>query len=71
MSPGFLDAKGVGMLRGWRLIFGAEGIITMGLAVIMYFLLPDGPAKAKFLSPPERGKHVTFSWLESQIAKLD
>lgn len=43
------------MIRTWRVIFFAEGLITMGLSVAMYFLLPDGPAEAKWLKPEERG----------------
>lgn len=39
-----------------RLIFWGEGLITMGLGIIGFFLLPDGPEQAKFLSPEERGK---------------
>jgi hypothetical protein len=44
------------MIKTWRVIFFAEGLITMGLSAIMYFLLPDGPAEAKFLTADERGK---------------
>lgn len=54
LASGFLDAEGFGMIRTWRVIFFAEGLITMGLSVAMYFLLPDGPAEAKWLKPEER-----------------
>lgn len=38
-----------------RVIFFGEGLITMGLGVAAYFLLPDSPAKARFLTPEQRG----------------
>lgn len=86
LASGFLSTPGFGSVRGWRVIFFAEGacdvylapqnpsadadldtsfgtgLITMGLAVILYFMLPDSPATAWFLTPEERGKlaHAVF-----------
>jgi len=38
----------------WRLLFILEGVPTCILAVVALFFLPDGPGKAKFLTPEER-----------------
>ncbi|GJN90094.1 hypothetical protein Rhopal_003093-T1 [Rhodotorula paludigena] len=59
LASGFLAAPGFGMVRRWRVIFFGEGLITMGLGVAAYFLLPDSPAKARFLTPEQRVLAVT------------
>lgn len=56
VCTGFLKSDGFGMVRTWRVIFFGEGLITMGLSVIMYLILPDGPAEAKFLNADEKGE---------------
>ncbi|CAM9012450.1 unnamed protein product [Wickerhamomyces anomalus] len=45
---------GVGGYRGWRWIFILEGLLTVVVAVAAYFLMPDYPDTAKFLTPRER-----------------
>lgn len=56
--------------RGWRWIFILEGIPTCILAIIVFFIMADGPETAKFLSPDEkallrlRQKRCT-GWTES------
>ena len=41
-------------LQSWRLLFLALGAITSGYAVFLFFVLPDSPAKASFLTKTER-----------------
>ncbi|KAB8249361.1 major facilitator superfamily domain-containing protein [Aspergillus flavus] len=41
-------------LQSWRLLFLVLGGITSGYALILFFILPDSPAKASFLSESER-----------------
>jgi MFS family permease len=41
-------------LQSWRLLFLALGAITSGYAVFLFFVLPDSPATASFLTPTER-----------------
>ncbi|KAI1118203.1 MFS transporter [Nemania sp. NC0429] len=43
-----------GSLHSWRMIFGIEGIITIGLSVIAFLTLTDHPETARWLSPAER-----------------
>lgn len=45
---------GVGGLEGWRWIFILEGILTVVVAVVAYFLLYDFPETATFLTKEER-----------------
>lgn len=46
--------NGVGGYSGWRWIFILEGLLTVVVAIIAYFLLPDYPDTAKFLNQRER-----------------
>lgn len=45
---------GVGNLEGWRWIFILEGIATVLVAVLAFFLLYDFPETATFLTEDER-----------------
>jgi MFS family permease len=45
---------GVGGYSGWRWIFILEGLLTVIVAFIAYFVMPDYPDTAKFLTPRER-----------------
>src|SRR3569833_3317765 len=45
---------GVGGLHGWRWIFILEGIATVLVAVLAFFVLHDFPETAKFLTEEER-----------------
>lgn len=46
--------QGLGGYGAWRWIFIIEGIATSVIAAISYFLIPDWPETAKFLTPEER-----------------
>ncbi|KAK6365276.1 hypothetical protein LTS17_011509 [Exophiala oligosperma] len=46
----------VGGYGAWRWIFILEGIITVFVAIVAFFLLPDWPHQAKFLSDDERNR---------------
>ncbi len=41
-------------LKGWQWLFIVEAIPALVLAVAVFFLLPDGPKDARWLSPSER-----------------
>ena len=60
LASAFLEAEGFGMIRSWRVIFFGEGLITVGLSIFAYALLPDGPAEAKFLNEEEKGEPTYF-----------
>ena len=44
----------VNNLPGWRWLFILEGIPSVVAAFLVYFLMPDYPETAKWLSPDER-----------------
>jgi hypothetical protein len=45
---------GVGGLRNWRWIFVLEGVGTVLMGIIAFFLIPDFPEDASWLSQKER-----------------
>lgn len=45
---------GVGGLEGWRWIFILEGIATVAVSVLAFFMLHDFPETASFLTEDER-----------------
>ena len=45
---------GVGGKPGWAWIFILEGLITVVLAVVSFWVIQDFPEKAKFLTETER-----------------
>ncbi|KAI1775860.1 MFS general substrate transporter [Hypoxylon cercidicola] len=57
---GGLLARGIseigtgGGLNSWRWIFVLEGLFTALVGIAAYFILPNGPGSAKFLTPDER-----------------
>jgi ACS family tartrate transporter-like MFS transporter len=57
-----LNLQGILGLAGWQWLFLVEGMpaVLLGLAVL--FLLPDGPAQAKWLTPSEK------CWIEERLA---
>ena len=44
----------VGGLNGWSWIFILEGIVTVIVGIIGFFIMPNSISKAKFLTPEER-----------------
>lgn len=48
-----LDGKG--KLAGWRWIFVIEGLITILLAIVLWFLIPDFPDRNTFLTTEQTG----------------
>lgn len=46
---------GLSGLRGWQWIFIIEGLPTIILCIVAFFVLPDFPATATFLTSAERG----------------
>lgn len=54
LASGILKLDHFGSLHGWRMIFGIEGIITVGLSLISFLTLTDHPATAKWLTQEEK-----------------
>jgi len=50
-------------LHGWQWLFMMEGVPSIILAFVVLWVLPDGPARASWLSPEEK------SWLTESLAR--
>jgi sugar phosphate permease len=59
---------GVGHLAAWQWLFLVEGIPSLLIGVATLYFLPDGPMKAKWLTPPER-KIILDRLAEEEAAK--
>ncbi|GEP60119.1 MFS transporter [Reyranella soli] len=62
VSTGLMSLDGLFGLRGWQIMFIAEGLPTIVLGVLFYFLMTDRPADATFLEQQEK------DWLAGKIA---
>ena len=58
---------GVGGYNGWRWIFIIEGLLTVVVAVLGKFFIPDWPETSKFLNPDERA--LLFRRLREEAAE--
>ncbi|KAK7756936.1 Allantoate permease [Diatrype stigma] len=66
MFGGFMAygvARGVGAdpnaaLRGWQVIFLFLGLLTALVGLLFWFVMPDSPATARFLSRAEQALHL-------------
>jgi len=54
LASGILSLNSFGSLTKWRMIFGIEGIITCGLALISFLTLTDRPETARWLNQEEK-----------------
>ncbi|KAF9697963.1 hypothetical protein EKO04_003975 [Ascochyta lentis] len=41
-------------MHGWQWLFIIEGVVTIGVAIVCIFLLPDEPLTTKWLTPEQR-----------------
>ncbi|KAK6077234.1 major facilitator superfamily transporter [Seiridium cupressi] len=54
LAYGIAQIGNRGGLSSWRWIFVIEGLLTAVVGIVVYFVLPNGLATAKFLTPEER-----------------
>ncbi|KAJ9610626.1 hypothetical protein H2200_005403 [Cladophialophora chaetospira] len=55
LAGGIIDGmEGLAGVRGWKWLFIIEGLGTVVVGIIAYFLLPDYPTNTKWLSAQER-----------------
>ncbi|PIL31406.1 MFS general substrate transporter [Ganoderma sinense ZZ0214-1] len=47
MATGLLRLRGVGGKAGWRYLFLIEGILTLVVGIISYFMMPPSPTQTK------------------------
>ncbi|TKA30045.1 hypothetical protein B0A50_02764 [Salinomyces thailandicus] len=54
LASAILTLDHFGSLTRWRMIFGIEGVITVGLSLIGFLTLTDRPATARWLTQEEK-----------------
>ncbi len=62
ISTGLMSLDGLFGLRGWQIMYLAEGLPTIALGVVCYFAMTNKPDQAKFLTQSEK------DWLVGKIA---
>jgi len=50
--------NGVGGYHGWQWIFILEGLVTVAIGFISFWIVQDFPDKAKFLTPDDRARVI-------------
>ncbi|KAF3040742.1 hypothetical protein E8E12_008578 [Didymella heteroderae] len=53
-APIFSGLEGKHGLEGWRWLFIIQGLITVGVAVLAFFMLPNAPLETRWLTQEER-----------------
>ncbi len=61
ISTALLGLDGLFGLRGWQIMYIAEGVPTVLIGILTLFVLTDRPAQAKFLTAEEK------TWLSAQL----
>jgi len=62
ISTALLGLNGVFGLTGWQIMYIAEGVPTVILGLLTFFVLTDRPTQAKFLTDAEK------TWLTAKLA---
>jgi ACS family tartrate transporter-like MFS transporter len=62
ISSQLLKMSGIAGLPGWQWMFLLEGLPAVAIGVLVFFMLPDRPRDAKFLT------HEQMQWLETTLA---
>jgi MFS transporter, ACS family, tartrate transporter len=63
ISGKLLQLNGVQGLAGWQWLFLIEGIPAVLIGVLVFFILPENPRKAKWLTESEK------DWVEAELAR--
>jgi ACS family tartrate transporter-like MFS transporter len=62
ISTGLLELDGLFGLKGWQIMYLAEGIPTVIVGILTFFVLTDRPQQATFLTAAEK------AWLTAKLA---
>jgi MFS transporter, ACS family, tartrate transporter len=62
ISTALLGLDGLYGLKGWQIMYIAEGVPTVLIGIVTLFVLTDRPAQAKFLTVEEK------NWLSAKLA---
>jgi ACS family tartrate transporter-like MFS transporter len=62
ISTGLMSLDGLYGLKGWQIMYIAEGLPTIALGIVCYFVMTNRPEQATFLTDEEK------TWLTGKIA---
>jgi ACS family tartrate transporter-like MFS transporter len=62
ISTALLDLDGMWGLKGWQIMYIAEGVPTVLIGILTFFVLTDRPEQATFLTAEEK------TWLSTRLA---
>jgi ACS family tartrate transporter-like MFS transporter len=62
ISTALLGLDGMWGMKGWQIMYLAEGVPTVLIGFLTFFVLTDHPAQAKFLTDAEK------AWLSAKLA---
>ncbi|KAJ7180789.1 MFS general substrate transporter [Mycena filopes] len=54
LASGLLHVGDIGTVKSWRKIFLVEGIITTGIGLICFIIIPTDPQRTRMLNPEEK-----------------
>ncbi|KAF9453602.1 MFS general substrate transporter [Macrolepiota fuliginosa MF-IS2] len=54
LSSGLLALDDFGPVKRWRKIFFVEGVVTIGIGILLIFFIPNDPRETKMLNEEER-----------------
>ncbi|KAJ7504247.1 MFS general substrate transporter [Mycena galericulata] len=59
LASGLLHVGDIGTVKSWRKIFLIEGIITTGVGLLCFIIIPTDPQRTRMLTPDERALALT------------
>ncbi|KIK01867.1 hypothetical protein K443DRAFT_132091 [Laccaria amethystina LaAM-08-1] len=63
--------NGVGGRKGWQWIFILEGVLTVAVSLVAYFIVPTWSHKATFLTEPEKKRLLARLGADSDAALIE
>ena len=66
LGAGLMQLGGIGGLHGWQWMFMLEGIPTILFGIVLFFVLPDRPSTAKWLSKQEADVLESHAVIDAQ-----
>jgi hypothetical protein len=71
LAYGIREMDGIQDIEGWRWIFILEGLITVAISFLVFWLVPDFPERMKFLTAAEKEHLLETLWADKGDQKID